>query len=114
MPRASVAVMTTVHEPGPTSGPTGADHVPGSPAVIGELSPCPGPLHVMTTEATEDSSITEAETVPVRSFAVAGQVAASASPGGSSVTWTTGARSTRQRTATGMALPAPSTDTVAS
>ena len=39
LPRASVAVMTTVHEPGPTSGPTGADHVPGSPAVIGELSP---------------------------------------------------------------------------
>ena len=39
LPRASVAVMTTVHEPGPTSGPIVADHVPGSPAVNGELSP---------------------------------------------------------------------------
>ena len=114
MPRASVAVMTTRPRAGADERPDGADHVPGSPAASGELSPCPGPLQVITTEATEDSSITEAETVPVRSFAVAGQVAGVGQPGRVQRHVDDRRPSTRQRTAMGMALPAPSTETVAS
>ena len=113
LPRPSVAVTVTVHVPAPSSGPSVASHVPGSAEVSAVLPVALGPVHVITADDTEDSSITAARTTAVRSAWSDGHVVASARPAGSTPSCTTGDRSTHQRTVIGTEWPAPRIATVA-